>query len=43
VEAVVGTLAPHTLMLTEAFAVPGELLEDHPMLRLDRPASLVPA
>ncbi|MFG2463704.1 acyl-CoA dehydrogenase [Streptomyces sp. NPDC048523] len=43
VEAAVAALAPHTLTLTEAFAVPAELLDNHPMLRTDQAASLVPA
>ncbi|WP_405467410.1 acyl-CoA dehydrogenase [Streptomyces canus] len=41
VEAAIATLAPHALILSEAFAVPGELLDDHPMLRTDPPVPLV--
>jgi acyl-CoA oxidase len=43
VEAAVAALAPHTLTLTEAFAVPAELMDNHPMLRTDQAVSLVPA
>ncbi|WP_280913291.1 acyl-CoA dehydrogenase [Streptomyces sp. SAI-208] len=43
VETAVEALAPHALILTEAFAVQGGLLDDHPMLRPEAPVPLVPA
>ncbi|WTW50758.1 acyl-CoA oxidase (plasmid) [Streptomyces sp. NBC_00015] len=43
VESAVGTLVPHALTLIEAFAVPDELMESHPMLCASAPVSLLSA